>query len=188
MARHTPNEVKPLDLDDATPYVARLVSAEYQAASEPHLDWPNQIKFVWRVGSADSDADDQELWTWAAIKLGQTKGGKVAKLRTILNALAGRKSNDPIAWLEDGSDGESIAWGYPDGVEFTTGGDLQTLSLRIVGHNEDTNDGGSKFVVDQYAANQTSRRGGVKVGAVDPVEPAVLPQRSAAPAPEAVPF
>ena len=153
MAVRTAPESTPLELDDATPYSAFLVKAEYQAPNEQHPDWPDQIRFTWRVVDP-AGGEDQELWTWASIKLGQTKGGKVSKLRTILNALAGRKSTDPIAWLEDGSDGAEITWGYPgDQAFFATGNEPQ---LRIVGHNEDTADG-SKFVVDQYAAVRTQR-------------------------------
>lgn len=151
MARIVPSDRTPLELEDATPYTASLSSVEYQANNnETHPDWPDQLKFVWTVHSG---AEDQELWVWASVKLGQTKGGKVAKLRTILNALAGRKAADAIAWLEDGSDGEPIAWGYPDGVTVAADKGLQ---LRIIGHNEDGQDGGNRFVVDTFASAKRS--------------------------------
>ena len=171
MARRTAPETTPLELDDATPYTAVLVKAEYQEQTEAHPDWPDQIRFTWRVADPVG-GEDQELWTWASIKLGQTKGGKVSKLRTILNALAGRKSTDPIAWLEDGSDDAPITWGYPgDLAVLTTEGEPR---LRIVGHNEDTADG-SKFVVDQYAAIRTTR------AATAPREETATPEAASTP-------
>ena len=181
MARRTPTEARPLDLDDATPYTANLTGVQYQQTGEAHPDWPDQFKFVWSVDVPNGEP--QELWTWASIKLGQTKGGKVAKLRSILNALAGRKATDPIAWLEDGSDGEPIAWGYPDGSQHICDSGEQ-LRLKIVGHNDEGNDGGNRFVVDQYASARS-----VRTLNVDPALAPLTPRPAAEPVTAAaVPF
>ena len=178
MTRRTAPETTPLELEDATPYNAFLMKAEYQPPNEQHPDWPDQIRFTWRVVDPNGGGD-QELWTWASIKLGQTRGGKASKLRTILNALAGRKRTDPIAWLEDGSDGKPITWGYASGDDVKVDPESGDPHLRIVGHNEDAGDGSSKFVVDQYAvAAKSTRR----------ADPAPREEVSAAVAAAGVPF
>jgi hypothetical protein len=116
MTHVTPGSASQIQLEDGEAYEAVLVGVEVERGrkwddqSEPS----DQVKLVWQIG----DDEENTLWTFFSLRLGINRTTKKpARLRQILNALAGRPEGDEIAWVDDGIGAGAVfgEWAYPDG-------------------------------------------------------------------------
>lgn len=135
MARITPKSSAVPTLNEFEPYVVQLQSVELQ----PPGEYGPSVKFVLQVAGNPDDT----LYVWAGVALGKASTGKVAKLRSMLNAFAGRNEAEVITWFED----EDFTYGYADGSICTLRpGDPVTIRGRMTPRAE----GGDQFTVEYF--------------------------------------
>src|SRR2546421_8217465 len=106
MARITPaqNSFDLENLRDYDPYRARLKKIDWGRSSEEY-GAESRLELTWALLGGE---DDQTLKDWISLRLGQQQNGQVAKLRMLLNALAGRPEATEVAWFDD----ETLEWSY----------------------------------------------------------------------------
>ena len=103
MARITPSDGTLVKLEDYTPYQALLTAAQIVDGSEAYP--VKRLEVTWQLANGDPD---DTIKDWCSLKLGQVPGGDVAKLRQLLNAIAGKPETTKVAWFDDAT----LEWGY----------------------------------------------------------------------------
>jgi len=106
-------------------------SAQYGGELQLQVDWEYE--------------DASEVRDWISLRLGKQQNGTVAKLRQLLNSIAGKPYDTEIAWF----DSDTMEWGYEkdgDAFDKLTEG-RSCLARGIRGTKED---GQPTFKVDAY--------------------------------------
>lgn len=154
-------------LPDYDPIPVQLLSAD---------NVPNAFKADEKRYSLKFETlDDTKTWIfdYTSVKLGETKGGQVAKFRTIINAKHGRDAKSPVKWADD----ETLEYGLDtDAVE----GKLEV---------------GDKFIIRGVKSSYTVKRGdrageeavGFNIKTYHAFDPEVKMTPVATPAPAAAP-
>lgn len=121
MARITPSTGTAADvsqLEDDEPYVMEITGMSFEESDHPQYGHQKRLRltlaFVDESGQANRD---DTILDWLGLKLGQTQGGEIAKLRQLLNALAEESKETTVAWFDD----DTLEWSYD--------GDLVALQL-----------------------------------------------------------
>lgn len=163
IARITPGSAGPITkMENLEWYPARIASVARQEEDPARVDpegKPYPANLI--VDFALSSDPDDTIRAYLGFKIGQQKGGQVARLRALCNALAGKPETTPIAWFDDAT----FQFGYADGTEFM----VQTAQgLHLQGKTV-----GDRFKVTEYRAARAS--GGASAPAAKPVTPAAFP-------------
>lgn len=103
MPRQASNQPTGPQLDEERSYTGTLKAVTIEPSKNPLYPDP-QVKLVLAV-SVDGKIED--VTDYLGIRIGQQKDGTIAKLRQLLNALAG-KEREADLWL----DPDALEWGY----------------------------------------------------------------------------
>lgn len=147
MARITPNQGTVANLEqlrDYEPYAVSLVETGFQDGAIEY-GGEQRLTVDWQL------PDGSTLRDYIGLKLGKQKSGEVAKLRKLLNALAGRPEQEEIAWFDD----ESLEWSY-DG-QFPVARLTPGLPVIIRGKHGVKEDGTPKFGITAYQPAASSQ-------------------------------
>lgn len=94
---------KGVDLKDYDKYTATLQDLEGINGS-PEYGGGRRLQITWRL------EDGSTLRDFLGFKTGLTQGNEPSKMRTLLNAIAGRKPHAPIEWVDD----ETLEFKFPE--------------------------------------------------------------------------
>jgi hypothetical protein len=132
MARITPSNGSPLDnpidigkVRNLQGYRAILIRTDWTTGAAQYGSQPRLV-LDWQF----PDVDGGQVRDYAGLALGVTRGGEIAQLRRILNAIAGVPAETEVSFFDD----ESLEWGY-EGVDGPAWGALEP-GWEIVMHGE----------------------------------------------------
>jgi hypothetical protein len=102
--QYAPSDTKrDVGLKDYERYTATLADME-GIVSSPEYGGGKRLQITWKL------EDGSTLRDWLGFKTGLTQGNEPSKMRTLLNAIAGRKPHAPIEWVDD----ETLDFKFPD--------------------------------------------------------------------------